>query len=38
MEFIDLQAQYKKLQKDIDRNIQIVLENVSYIMGPLVKE
>ncbi len=38
MEFIDLQAQYKKLQSDIDQNIKTVLKNGNYIMGPFVRE
>ena len=36
MQFIDLKAQYKKLQGSIDRRIQEVLMHGQYIMGPEV--
>lgn len=38
IEFIDLAEQYRLLQKDIDSNIQKVLNHGKYIMGPEVKE
>ncbi|MDY6041217.1 MAG: DegT/DnrJ/EryC1/StrS family aminotransferase [Candidatus Faecousia sp.] len=38
MEFIDLKAQYRALQTEIDRNIRTVLDNSQYIGGPIVKE
>lgn len=38
MEFIDLQAQYQALKKDIDYNIQKVLNTSHYMMGDFVKE
>ncbi|MFC1594709.1 DegT/DnrJ/EryC1/StrS family aminotransferase [Candidatus Omnitrophota bacterium] len=36
--FIDLKRQYKKYKKDIDAQIQEVLDDSSYIMGSKVKE
>jgi UDP-2-acetamido-2-deoxy-ribo-hexuluronate aminotransferase len=38
MEFIDLVEQYKRLKKDIDKNIQNVLNHGNFIMGPEVNE
>ena len=38
MQFIDLKAQYKHLEKEINSRIQNVLEHESTIMGPEVKE
>lgn len=38
MEFIDLGAQYRALQDDIDRNIHKVLEEANFIMGGQVEE
>lgn len=38
MEFIDLKAQYEVLKEKIDGNIQKVLNDGHYIMGPEVKE
>lgn len=38
MEFIDLKEQYKRLKKEIDENIQSVLNNADFISGPEVKE
>lgn len=38
MEFIDLKRQYKVLKKDIDKNIEKVLEDANFIMGSEVKE
>lgn len=38
MEFIDLKAQYKALKKEIDANIQSVLDSAQFIGGPFVKE
>lgn len=38
MEFIDLKAQYKRIKKEIDCNIQKVLDEGHYIMGQEVKE
>lgn len=38
MEFIDLKAQYRLLQDDINRRIQAVLEHGQYIMGPETAE
>ena len=37
MEFIDLKAQYNKLKKQINENIENVLEQGNYIMGNEVK-
>ncbi len=36
MEYINLQAQYKKLEKEINENIRMVLENSNYILGEQV--
>lgn len=38
MEYVDLAAQYKALKHDIDRNIQKVLTEGNFIMGPEVAE
>ena len=38
MQFIDLKAQYQALRKEIDANIQSVLESAQYIGGPYVAE
>jgi dTDP-4-amino-4,6-dideoxygalactose transaminase len=38
MQFIDLAAQYKHLQRKIDARIKAVLEHGKYIMGPEVQE
>jgi len=38
MKFIDLKAQYKQYQEDIDTRIQTVLEHGQFIMGPEVDE
>lgn len=38
MEYVDLGAQYKALKRDIDRNIQKVLDEGNFIMGPEVAE
>lgn len=38
MEFIDLRAQYKLLETDIQKNIQAVLEHGKFILGPEVAE
>ncbi|MEX2603967.1 MAG: DegT/DnrJ/EryC1/StrS family aminotransferase [Gracilimonas sp.] len=38
MEFIDLEKQYRKYQKEIDARMKIVLEHGQYIMGPEVEE
>lgn len=38
MDFIDLQAQYQVLKKDIDQNIKKVLDTSHYMMGDFVKE
>lgn len=38
MQFIDLQAQYRAYQSEIDARIQAVLNSSQYIMGPQVKE
>lgn len=38
MEYVDLGAQYKALKADIDRNIQKVLDEGRYILGPEVSE
>ncbi|MBQ9926582.1 MAG: DegT/DnrJ/EryC1/StrS family aminotransferase [Lachnospiraceae bacterium] len=37
MEYINLHAQYKKLEKEINENIKIVLENSNYILGEQVQ-
>lgn len=36
--FIDLQAQYRRIQDDVNSGIQGVLEHGSYIMGPEIAE
>lgn len=38
MQFIDLQAQYRILSKEIDENIRSVLNSSSYMMGNFVKK
>ncbi len=38
MQFIDLQAQYRQLQKQIDARIHRVLDHSRYILGPEVAE
>lgn len=38
MQFIDLKAQYKVLEKEINENIQTVLNHGKYIMGPEVAQ
>ncbi len=38
MQFIDLKAQYAALKKDIDHNIQAVLDSAQFIGGPYVSE
>lgn len=38
MEFIDLKTQYKKLEKEINENIQNVLNKGNYILGEEVKK
>lgn len=38
MEFIDLKKQYSVLKKNIDKNIEKVLDDAHYIMGSEVKE
>jgi len=38
MEFIDLDTQYRKYQKEIDARMKTVLEHGQYIMGPEVQE
>ncbi len=38
MEFIDLQAQYRRYQAEIDARMQRVLQHGRYIMGPEVLE
>lgn len=38
MEFNDLKAQYKKLEEEINGNIQQVLRNTDFIMGKFVEE
>lgn len=38
MQFIDLKAQYRALQTEINENIQAVLESAHFISGPQVKE
>ncbi len=37
MQFINLKAQYKRIQEDIDQRIKAVLEHGQYIMGPEVQ-
>jgi dTDP-4-amino-4,6-dideoxygalactose transaminase len=36
--FVDLQAQYQSIKKDIDEAIQLVIENAQFIGGPQVKQ
>ena len=38
MNFIDLKAQYRKIEADVDARIKVVLEHGQYIMGPEVAE
>ena len=38
MQFIDLKAQYRALQTEINEQIQAVLEAGQFISGPQVKE
>jgi UDP-2-acetamido-2-deoxy-ribo-hexuluronate aminotransferase len=38
MNFIDLQAQYRRIEGDINARIKVVLEHGQYIMGPEVAE
>lgn len=38
MEFIDLKAQYRRIEEDINRRIRAVLEHGKYILGPEVAE
>lgn len=38
MEFIDLKTQYNKLQDEMKQNVEKVLNDGNYIMGPEVKE
>ncbi len=38
MEFIDLETQYRKYQKEIDARMKAVLEHGQYIMGPEIDE
>ncbi|MEQ8523519.1 DegT/DnrJ/EryC1/StrS family aminotransferase [Gracilimonas sp.] len=38
MEFIDLDTQYRKYQKEIDKKMKAVLEHGQYIMGPEIDE
>ena len=38
MEFIDLQRQYRELEKEINEGIKNVLEHGKYIMGPEVQQ
>lgn len=38
MEFIDLKAQYKVLKKEIDLNIEEILDSAKFVGGPQVKE
>lgn len=38
MEFVDLKAQYKLVEKEVNRRIRIVLERGQYIMGPEIQE
>ena len=38
MQFIDLKAQYRALQTEIDANVHAVLESAQFIGGPQVKE
>ncbi|MGI2026448.1 DegT/DnrJ/EryC1/StrS family aminotransferase [Endozoicomonas acroporae] len=38
MEFIDLKAQYRRIEEDVNRRIKVVLEHGKYILGPEVTE
>lgn len=38
MQFIDLKAQYRRIETDVDRRMKAVLEHGQYILGPEVKE
>ncbi len=38
MEFIDLKAQYRRIEDDVNRRIKAVLEHSKYILGPEVDE
>ena len=38
MQFIDLAAQQKRIRKNIETNISLILDHGKYIMGPEVKE
>lgn len=38
MQFIDLKAQYQALKKEINENVQTVLESAQFIGGPQVKD
>ncbi len=38
MQFVDLRAQYKRIQADVNARIQAVLEHGQYILGPEVAE
>mmetsp|Transcript_21518 Transcript_21518/g.9981 ORF Transcript_21518/g.9981 Transcript_21518/m.9981 type:complete len:367 (+) Transcript_21518:11297-12397(+) len=38
MQFIDLRAQYEKIEKDINKRIQRVFEHCRFIMGPEVQK
>lgn len=38
MQFIDLQAQYRRIKDDVDRRIHAVLEHGQYVMGPEIEE
>lgn len=38
MQFIDLQAQYQAIKKDIDKNIHQVLDSSQYLMGKFVTQ
>ncbi|WP_422445190.1 MULTISPECIES: DegT/DnrJ/EryC1/StrS family aminotransferase [unclassified Endozoicomonas] len=38
MEFIDLKAQYRRIEEDVNRRIKAVLEHGKYILGPEVTE
>ena len=38
MQFIDLKAQYRRIEEDVNRRIKAVLEHGKYILGPEVTE
>lgn len=38
MQFIDLKAQYRRIEEDVNRRMKAVLEHGQYILGPEVKE